>query len=257
LQLPKAFEITSLVKDFGNVKAINDLTLSVDEGQVFGLLGPNGSGKSTLMKIMIGLIRPTSGRVQIFGKDPQSDPTGVRKMVGYVPESPRLYDFLTAREYLDFVGDLYGVPLEQKKERIEHFLEAFELKGREDEMLGGFSQGMKQKVIITGALIHRPKLLIMDEPLNGLDPRSAKIVKDLLHKLAGEGVTTIFSTHVLEIAQAICDKVAIMYKGALLSEGNVNDLKKMAGMPGSSLEDVFLKLTGIDDVRAVVEELAR
>jgi ABC-2 type transport system ATP-binding protein len=178
-------------------------------------------------------------------------------MVGYVPESPRLYDFLTAREYLDFVGDLYGIPLEQKKERIEHFLEAFELKGREDEMLGGFSQGMKQKVIITGALIHRPKLLIMDEPLNGLDPRSAKIVKDLLHKLAGEGVTTIFSTHVLEIAQAICDRVAIMYKGALLSEGNVNDLKKMAGMPGSSLEDVFLKLTGIDDVRAVVEELAR
>jgi ABC-2 type transport system ATP-binding protein len=255
--LSKAFEITSLVKDFGNVKAINDLTLSVEEGQVFGLLGPNGSGKSTLMKIMIGLIRPTSGSVQILGKDPQSDPTGVRKMVGYVPESPRLYDFLTAREYLDFVGDLYSVPLEQKMERIEHFLEAFELKGREDEMLGGFSQGMKQKVIITGALIHRPKLLIMDEPLNGLDPRSAKIVKDLLHKLAGEGVTTIFSTHILEIAQAICDRVAIMYKGALLSEGNVNDLKKMAGMPGSSLEDVFLKLTGIDDVRAVVEELAR
>lgn len=255
--MSKAFEITSLVKDFGTVKAINNLTLSVEEGQVFGLLGPNGSGKSTLMKIMIGLIRPTSGMVKIFGKDPQSDPTGVRKMVGYVPESPRLYDFLTAREYLDFVGDLYGVPLEQKKERIEHFLEAFELKGREDEMLGGFSQGMKQKVIITGALIHRPRLLIMDEPLNGLDPRSAKIVKDLLHKLADEGVTTIFSTHILEIAQAICERVAIMYKGALLSEGNVDDLKKMAGMPGSSLEDVFLKLTGIDDVRAVVEELAR
>ena len=255
--MSKAFEITSLVKNFGNVKAINDLTLSVEEGQVFGLLGPNGSGKSTLMKIMIGLIRPTSGSVQIFGKNPQSDPTEVRKMVGYVPESPRLYDFLTAREYLDFVGDLYGVPPEEKGERIEQFLEAFELKGREDEMLGGFSQGMKQKVIITSALIHRPKLLIMDEPLNGLDPRSAKIVKDLLHKLAGEGVTTIFSTHILEIAQAICDRVAIMYKGALLSEGNVNDLKKMAGMQGSSLEDVFLKLTGIDDVRAVVEELAR
>jgi ABC-2 type transport system ATP-binding protein len=195
--------------------------------------------------------------VRIYGNDPQVDPKAVRRVVGYVPEMPRLYDFLTGKEYLDFVADLYGVPLEAKRERIEHFLEAFELKGREDEMISGYSQGMRQKVVIIGALLHKPRLLIMDEPLNGLDPRSAKIVKDLLHELSHEGVTTIFSTHILEIAQAICERVAIMYKGALLSEGRVEDLKAVAGMPGSSLEDVFLKLTGTDDVRAVVEELIK
>jgi ABC-2 type transport system ATP-binding protein len=255
--LSKAVEIKSLVKDFGTVKALNNLTLDIEEGQVYGLLGPNGSGKSTLMKIMVGLIKPTAGNILICGENPQSNPVIVRKIVGYVPETPRLYDFLTAREYLDFIADLFGIPIDAKKERIEHFIEAFELKGREDEMLNGFSQGMRQKVAITGALLHKPKLLIMDEPLNGLDPRSAKIVKDLLNKLSEEGVTTVFSTHILEIAQAICKKVAIMYKGTLLSEGNIDDLKSMAGMTGSSLEDVFLKLTGTDDVKAVVEELVR
>jgi ABC-2 type transport system ATP-binding protein len=255
--MAKAVEISSLTKDFGSVKALNGLSLGIEEGQVYGLLGPNGSGKSTLMKIMVGLVRPTSGGVRIYGSDPQTDPITVRKVVGYVPEMPRLYDFLTAREYLDFVADLYGVPLDIKRERIEHFLEAFELKGREDEMISGYSQGMRQKVVIIGALLHKPRLLIMDEPLNGLDPRSAKIVKDLLHELSHEGVTIIFSTHILEIAQAICERVAIMYKGALLSEGKVEDLKTLAGMPGSSLEDVFLKLTGTDDVRAVVEELVK
>lgn len=255
--MANAIEISDLTKDYGTVKAIDRLTLDVGEGQVYGLLGPNGSGKSTLMKILIGLVKPTSGSVSIFGKSPQSDPIEVKRMVGYVPESARLYEFLTAREYLDFMADMYGVPVESKGERIEHFLEAFELKGREDELLSGFSQGMKQKVVITGSLLHRPRLLIMDEALNGLDPRSAKIVKDLLDRLASEGVTVIFSTHILEIAQAICRRIAIMYRGRLLSEGTMDELKRTAGMQGSSLEDVFLKLTGTDDVRAVVEELAK
>jgi ABC-2 type transport system ATP-binding protein len=254
--LANSIEISGMTKDYGTVKAIDRLTLSVGEGQVFGLLGPNGSGKSTLMKILVGLVKPTSGSVFVFGKSPTSDPIDVKKMVGYVPEQARLYEFLTAREYLDFVADMYGVPVESKEERIGHFLEAFELKGREDELLSGFSQGMKQKVAITGAMLHRPKLLIMDEALNGLDPRSAKIVKDLLDRLASEGVTIIFSTHILEIAQAICRRIAIMYRGKLLSEGTMDELKRMADMQGSSLEDVFLKLTGTDDVRAVVEELA-
>jgi len=252
-----AVEASSLSKSFGDTLALKNLTLNIEAGQVFGLLGPNGSGKSTFMKTMVGLIKPTSGSTKIFGKDPQAESLAVRSMVGYVPESARLYEFLTAREYLDFVADLYGVPLQAKGERIGQFLEAFELKGREDEMISGFSQGMKQKVAIIGALIHRPKLLIMDEPLNGLDPRSAKIVKDLLNKLAAEGVTTIFSTHILEIAQAICNRVAIMYRGELLSEGKIEELRAKAGLQGGSFEEVFLKLTGTDDVRAVVEELAR
>lgn len=255
--MANAIKITSLVKEFGNTRAISGLSLEIGEGQVYGLLGPNGSGKSTLMKMIVGIIKPTEGSISVFGEDPQANPIAVRRAIGYVPEAPRLYDFLTAREYLDFVADIYGVPFEAKKERIAHFIEAFDLKGREDEMISGYSQGMRQKVAIAGALMHKPKLLILDEALNGLDPRSAKIVKDLLNKLASDGVTVIFSTHVLEIAQAICSRVAIVYRGALLSEGNVEDLKREAGMPGSSLEEVFLKLTGTDDVKAVVEELLR
>jgi ABC-2 type transport system ATP-binding protein len=257
VSLTLAVEASSLSKSYGNTPAISNFTLNIDSGQVFGLLGPNGSGKSTFMKMMVGLVKPTSGSIRIFGKDPQAEPLAVRSIVGYVPEAARLYEFLTAREYLDFVADIYGVPLKEKADRIGQFLEAFELKGREDEMISGLSQGMKQKVAIIGALIHRPRLLIMDEPLNGLDPRSAKIVKDLLNKLAAEGVTTIFSTHILEIAQAICNRVVIMYRGELLSEGKIEELRSRAGLQGGSFEEVFLKLTGTDDVRAVVEELAR
>ncbi|MEJ5292155.1 MAG: ABC transporter ATP-binding protein [Candidatus Methanosuratincola sp.] len=237
--------------------AIDNLSLEIEEGQVFGLLGPNGSGKSTLMKMMVGLIRPDGGEVSIFGIRPYEKPMEIRHAIGYVPETPRLYDFLTAREYLEFVSDLYGVEKSEGQARMLHFLEAFELEGREDEMLSGYSQGMRQKVAIIGALLHRPRLLIMDEPLNGLDPRSAKIVKDLLNLLSQEGVTTVFSTHILEIAQAICKRIAILYNGALVSEGTVGELSAVAGAQGSSLEEVFLKLTGGDDVRSVVEELSR
>jgi len=178
-------------------------------------------------------------------------------MIGYVPESPRLYEFLTGIEYLDFVGDVRGLDAGTKKERIEEFLSALELEGRENEMISGYSQGMKQKLAIIAALLHRPKLLILDEPLNGLDPRSARIVKNLIRKLASEGAATMFSTHVLEIAEAICDRVAIMYQGGVLAVGSVAELRASAGMPGSSLEDVFLKITGTGDLREIVEELAK
>lgn len=252
-----AVHASSIIKDFGEVRAINNLSLDIQEGQVYGLLGPNGSGKSTLMKMMVGLVRPDSGELSIFGVSPHESPVEVRSIIGYVPETPRLYDFLTAREYLEFVSDLYGIRKEEKRSRISHFIEAFGLVGREDELLSGYSQGMRQKVAIIGALLHRPRLLILDEPLNGLDPMSAKIVKDLLDKLCEEGVTTIFSTHVLEIAQAVCDRVAILFNGSLLSEGNVDELRARAGMEDSSLEEVFLKLTGGSDVRLIVEELTK
>ncbi len=252
-----AVNASSLTKNFGPVKAISNLSIKIEEGQVYGLLGPNGSGKSTLMKIIVGLIRPDGGEISIFGLRPYERPLDVRRIIGYVPENPRLYDFLTAREYLEFVSDLYGLDKEGKRDRIGHFLDAFDLSGREDEMLSGYSQGMRQKVAIIGSLLHRPRLLIMDEPLNGLDPRSAKIVKDLLNRLSREGVTTIFSTHVLEIAQAICNRIAILYRGSLVSEGTMDELKARAGMKGSSLEDIFFMLTGGFDVRSVVEELSR
>jgi ABC-2 type transport system ATP-binding protein len=252
-----AVEMQSVVKSYGGIRAVYQVSLNVGRGEVFGLLGPNGSGKSTLMKLMLGLLKPDSGSISVNGFDVQRNPIEVRRIVGYVPESPRLYEFLTCIEYLDFVADLFKVPAETKRERITEFLRAFELEGRENEMLSGYSQGMRQKAAIIAALLHKPKLLILDEPLNGLDPRSAKILKDLIHKLADECVSTIFSTHVLEIAEAICTRVAIMQEGQVVTEGRLAELRSKAGMPGSTLEELFLKLTGTGDVREIVEALAR
>ncbi len=252
-----AVEMESVVKCFGDTRAVYEVSLNVDHGEVFGLLGPNGSGKSTLMKMMLGLLKPDDGFITVGGFDVQRNPIDVRRIVGYVPESPRLYEFLTGIEYLDFVADLYKLTAQTKRERIGEFLKAFELEGRENEMLSGYSQGMKQKAAIIAALLHKPKVLVLDEPLNGLDPRSARILKDLIHKLADEGVTTIFSTHVLEIAEAICSRIAIMHQGQVLADGSVAELRGKAGMPGSTLEELFLKLTGTGDMREIVEALAR
>ena len=250
-----ALEIEEVSKSFGSLKAVDNVNLKFSRGGVYGLLGPNGSGKSTLMKMALGLLKPDSGSIKVEGIDVQKKPLEVRHITGYVPESPRIYEFLTAIEYLDFVADIQKMSPQIKRDRIVEFLRAFELEGRENEMLSGYSQGMRQKVVIAAALLHRPRLLILDEPLNGLDPRSARIVKDLIHKLAKEGVTALFGTHVLEIAEAICDRIAIMYQGQMLAEGTTAELRRKAGMPGSTLEELFLKLTGTGDVKEVVEAL--
>lgn len=250
-------EVDSISRSFGPLKALDNVSLKVGTGEVYGLLGPNGSGKSTLMKMMLGLMKPDTGTIKVDGIDVQKNPLQVRRMVGYVPESPRIYEFLTAIEYLDFIADIHQMDIHAKKERISEFLRAFELEGRENEMLSGYSQGMKQKAVITAALIHKPKLLIMDEPLNGLDPRSARIVKDLIHQLSKEGVSTIFSTHILEIAEAVCDRIVIVSGGKVLAEGTAADLRSQAGMPGSTLEELFLKLTGSGDVKEIVEAMLK
>ncbi|RJX15568.1 ABC transporter ATP-binding protein [Candidatus Bathyarchaeota archaeon] len=252
-----AVEVNSVSKFFGSVKAVNQVNLKVGRGCIHGLLGPNGSGKSTLMKMILGLVKPDQGNIKVYGLDVWKNPVEVKRMIGYVPETPQLYEFLTGLEYLDFVGDLYGIPNNEKKERILEFLDAFELKGYENKLIGGYSQGMKQKLAIIAALLHKPKLLILDEPLNGLDPKTAKIVKDLIYRLAGEGVTTLFSTHILEIAETTCKKITIMYEGKILVEGSPDKLRKLAGMSNSSLEEVFLKLTGTSDIQQIVEALAK
>ena len=181
----------------------------------------------------------------------------VRRSVGYVPETPRLYEFLTATEYLDFVADVRGLPYEEKKERIDRLIQALDLEGKHGDTISGYSQGMKQKVALMGAILHRPRVLLLDEPLNGLDPKAARVVKDLIHGLARDGVTTIFSTHILEIAEAICDKLTILQNGTLLAEGSAEDLREKAELPGSGLEEVFLKLTGAKGVEDIVEALMR
>lgn len=255
--LKLAVRLEDVSKSFGNVHAVKKLDLQIDIGSIFGFLGPNGSGKSTTLKMIMGLLKADFGKLSVYGIDVSKNPWEVKKIVGYVPESPRLYEFLTGLEYLDFIADVHGLDEGVKKNRIQEYLDAFDLENRENEMISGYSHGMKQKIAIIAALLHKPKLLILDEPLSGLDPKSARIVKDLLHKLAGEGVTTIMSTHVLEIADAVCDKIAIIYQGSKLAEGKSSELRKEAKMPDSTLEDIFLKLTGTSDIKKIVEALGK
>jgi len=207
--------------------------------------------------MILGLLKIDSGSLNVLGIDVSSNPMEVKKIVGYVPESPRLYDFLTGLEYLDFIADVYALNAAIKKTRIDEYLVAFDLENRENEMISGYSHGMQQKIALIAALLHKPKLLILDEPLSGLDPKSARIVKDLIHKLTKEGVTTILSTHVLEIADAVCDKVAILYQGTKLAEGTPAQLRKESMMPDSTLEDLFLKLTGTNDIKDIVRALGK
>jgi ABC-2 type transport system ATP-binding protein len=252
-----AIDLKNVTKRYNEIIAVNNVNLTINQGEIFGLLGPNGSGKSTLLKMLMGLVQPDEGSVDVLGLNVKEDSVGVKKLVGYAPESPHLYEFLTGIEFLDFIGDIYAMPTEEKRTRINDYLKALQLEGREGDIISSYSEGMKQKVALIAAFLHKPKLLILDEPLNALDPRSARIVKDFLHELKLQGVTTIMSTHILEIAQAVCDRIGIMYQGRLMALGNMEELRRMASLPGSGLEDIFLKLTGTGDVRAVVEELLK
>jgi ABC-2 type transport system ATP-binding protein len=250
-------KLTGVSKRYADITAVDYLDLEVKKGEILGLLGPNGSGKSTTLKMILGLVKPDSGSVNVLGINVEDDPVAVKRKVGYVPESPRTYEFLTGLEFLDFTGDVYGMTPDEKKKRIDEFVKALDLEGREGDMISSYSEGMKQKVIIISALMHKPELLLLDEPLSGLDPKSARIVKDLLHELAAQGVIAIMSTHVLEIAQAMCDRIAIMYEGKLLALGTMKELRQKAKMPESGLEDIFLKLIGTGDVKPVVEALMK
>lgn len=253
-----ALSVQAVSKSYGAARALDTVSLAVSPGQIVGLLGPNGAGKSTTMKIILGILRADEGGVTVLGHDVRQETVLVKRLVGYVPESPQLYEFLTGSEYLDFVADMYGMDPAARQSRIQPYLTALELSGHENAMISGYSQGMKQKVALIAALIHRPRLLILDEPLNGLDPRSARIVKDLLRSLTlNDHVGVLFSTHVLEIAQAICDRVVIMHHGRVRAEGTVAELRDQAGLRGSPLEEVFLALTETTDLRDVVSALAR
>jgi ABC-2 type transport system ATP-binding protein len=254
---PFAVELKGVTKRYNEIVAVNNIDLSINKGEIFALLGPNGSGKSTTLKMLLGLVQPDSGSVNVLGLDVQKQPVEVKQQVGYVPESPNIYEFLTGIEYLDFIGDIYGIQAAEKKQRITEYLKALQLEGREGDMINSYSDGMKKKISLISAFLHKPKLLILDEPLNALDPRSARIVKDFLHELKAQGVTTIMSTHVLEIAEALCDRIAIMYQGNILALGNMDELRQKASLPSSGLEDIFLKLTGTEDLKAVVEELVK
>jgi len=207
--------------------------------------------------MLLGLVQPDAGTINVLGLDVMKDAVAVKQQVGYVPEAPNVYEFLTGIEYLDFIADIYGVPPTEKQQRITEYLKALQLEGREGDMINSYSDGMKKKISLISAFLNRPKLLILDEPINALDPRSARIVKDYLQELKQQRVTTILSTHVLEIAEAVCDRIGIMYQGNILALGNMSELRQKASLPSSGLEDIFLKLTGTGDLKPVVEELLR
>jgi ABC-2 type transport system ATP-binding protein len=244
-------------KTYGDVRAVSGLSLEIESGQVYGLLGPNGSGKTTVLKMIMGLVKPDTGGVTVNGLALRDDPVVYKRDLGYVSDPPMIYEYLTGYEYLDFVGRVYSVDQAAKERRIREFLKAFELEGRENDMVNGYSHGMKQKIAIIGAVLHRPRMLVMDEPLGGLDPKSARIVKDLLGRLASEGSTTVLSTHALEIADALCDRLCVIHKGEKIAEGTPAEIHSLASSPGSSLEDVFLELTEVSGIDEIVDALAK
>jgi len=247
-------EVENLTKSFGPTRAVNGITFTVGDGEIYGLLGPNGSGKSTTMKILAGILKPTSGRVVVGGVDVAEDSLGVRRIVGYVPETPVLYESLTPVEFFNFVGSVRGIPKEELQERVETLVRAFGIEGYLGEMIGSLSFGTRQKVSLISAMLHDPKVLILDEAMNGLDPKSARILRELLLQFKEEGRSIVFSTHVLALAETICDRVSVIYNGEIIAEGTVEQLKEFAHE--ESLEDVFLKLTeSQEEVASIVQAL--
>lgn len=239
---PATLQLEKVTKKYGEFLAVDNMNLEITGGQIFGLLGPNGAGKTTTFKMIAGLLTPTSGRIVINGFDLALDPLKAKASLGFAPDTPMLYDKLTALEFLTFVADLYMVEPARAKRRGTELLRLFDLGGHANDLIDTFSHGMKQKTALAASLIHDPPLLILDEPTAGLDPKSARLIKDILHQLAARGVTVILSTHVLEIAERMCDRIGIINKGVLIATGTMEELRR--GEDGRDLEDIFLDLTG-------------
>ncbi len=238
-------KLINLSKHYGKLAAVNSINLEVAKGEVFGFLGPNGAGKTTTIKMMAGLLQPTGGSALIGGYDVQKEPFKAKFLTGFIPDRPFLYEKLTATEFMHFIARLYG--MEDPQKRIAELLDLFGLPDWKDELVENFSHGMKQRLVMASALLHLPRVLVVDEPMVGLDPRGARLVKDIFKDLASKGVTIFMSTHTLEIVEQMCTRVAIINKGNIVAEGSVEDLGQMAHMPASHLEPIFLRLTGGDE----------
>lgn len=240
---PLALEVRGLLKTYGEKTAVNRLDLSILPGELYALLGPNGAGKTTTLRMVAGLLKPDDGAVSVFGVDALADPIEAKKRIAWLPDEPMLYDKLTAWEYLEFVAGLWRTPPKVAAERAEQLLTMLELWDQRNERTEGFSRGMKQKAALAGALLHDPKLLMLDEPLTGLDAAIARQVKDLLRERVSAGATVILTTHILDVAERMADRIGIIQHGKLLAEGSLAQLQARAGA-GRTLEDVFLSLLG-------------
>jgi ABC-2 type transport system ATP-binding protein len=244
-----------LHRAYGNRVALQDLTLTVEPGEILGFLGPNGAGKSTTVKILAGMLKPDSGRAVVAGFDVTASPLEVKRRVGYVPEAAALYEALTAREYLQLVAALHHQPFDEARKRIGDLLEQLDLAASMDQRLSEFSKGMKQKVLIASALLHRPEVVFLDEPLTGLDANAALMVKELIRSLAAQGRTIFFCSHVLEVVERICTRIVIIDKGRVVADGGADRIAASTGT--SSLEAAFVALTGQRDTEKVTQELLR
>ena len=241
-------EAENLTKRFGATTAVEGISFSVSAGEIFGFLGPNGAGKTTTIKMLTGLLNPTSGYARLDGHDITAQPVAAKSIIGYVPDEPQLYPKLNAYEFLDFVGDIYGMSRARKTKRTHELLDLFDLTRDAGNLLESFSHGMRQKVALCAALLHEPKIYFLDEPTVGLDPKSARLLKEILRAVTRSGGAVFMSTHIMEIAEGLCDRVAIIDHGKIAAMGTVAELRALRGR--QTLEEIFLHLTGgVEDHR--------
>src|ERR1043166_5288708 len=248
-------QLSALTKRYGSFTAVDSIDLTVPAGQLLGLLGPNGAGKTTTLRMIAGILRPSSGRVSIGGVDVWEDPVAAKMKLGFIPDRPFIYEKLTGGEFLRFVAGLFGQEGAAVEHRARELLALFDLEEWRDELVESYSHGMRQKLIISSAFVHRPEVIVVDEPMVGLDPKAARILKDLFREYTRRAHTIMMSTHTLEVAEALCDRIAIIQAGKIRASGTMNELRATAAGGAAGLEDIFLRLTGDDAARALVDVL--
>jgi ABC-2 type transport system ATP-binding protein len=235
--------IINLRKQYGRLAAVDNLNIEVAPGEIFGFLGPNGAGKTTTIRVMMGILRASSGRVILGGHDVEQEPQQAKAIAGFIPDRPFIYEKLSGKEFLTFIAKLHRMESARLRRRIDELLEYFELANWQDELVEGFSHGMKQRLVLCAALVHEPRILIVDEPMVGLDPKGARTIKDLFRSLAKNGTTVFLSTHSISVAEEVCHRIGIIQKGHLIAAGTMADIYRLTHGQDSNLEDVFLELT--------------
>ena len=236
--------IHDLVKTYGRFTAVNGVSLDVKPGEIHGFLGPNGAGKTTTLRMIAGLLKPTAGRIEVNGFDLASHPEDAKASLGFIPDRPYIYEKLTAGEFQRFHGGLFGMDGNGIGDRVREMLGLFELTQWENELVESFSHGMKQRLVMSAAFLHRPRAVVVDEPMVGLDPRGARLIKDVFRKMSERGVAILMSTHTLEVAEEMCDRISIILKGRIIARGTVDELRALSDGDHHQLTEVFLKLTG-------------
>ena len=247
--------LEGVVKRYGGFTAVAGLDLVVKKGEIFGFLGPNGAGKTTTIRMVAGVLQPTAGRILVGGDDLRAEPLKAKMRIGYIPDRPFLYEKLSGGEFLRFVAGLWGRDGPEIDARVDRLLELFNLSGWKDALIESYSHGMRQKLLISSALVHQPELLVVDEPMIGLDPRSARILKDLLRSFVDAGGTVFLTTHTLEVAEALCDRIAIMAGAKIMALGTMDELRAQSHAGGAHLEEIFLKVTHGEEMADVVAAL--